>query len=69
MKRYQRLRGHCQEVNYNIGRMLHQLGILTAAIYFYEKVLYESEKPMFYIENENSGEIVLEIADRLTYEY
>lgn len=64
MKRYQKLRGLCQEVNYNIGRMLHQLGVLTAAIHFYEKVLYESEEPMICCENENTGEIVSETAER-----
>lgn len=48
MKRYQKLRGKCQEVDYNLGRMFHQLGVLVAAIYFYERVLHESEVPQVY---------------------
>ena len=36
---YLKLRGHCQEAYYNLGRAMHQLGILTAAIHYYKKVL------------------------------
>lgn len=31
---------------YNMARMLHQLGIMSGAIYFYEKVLNETEPPL-----------------------
>ncbi|VDO63878.1 unnamed protein product [Schistosoma margrebowiei] len=36
---YKRLRGDCQEVNYNIARACHQLLITHMAIHYYEKVL------------------------------
>jgi len=40
MRRYQNHRGmDVQEVNYNIGRLFHQLGILPKAIFFYDRVL------------------------------
>ncbi|KAI1730585.1 tetratricopeptide repeat domain-containing protein [Ditylenchus destructor] len=64
VKRYQKLRGCCQEVNYNIGRMLHQLGILTGAVFFYEKVLNQSEVPLIYREDEQTGEKFLEETER-----
>ena len=35
---YLRLRGDTQETYYNLGRAMHQLGILPAAIHYYEKV-------------------------------
>ncbi|THD24593.1 General transcription factor 3C polypeptide 3 [Fasciola hepatica] len=36
---YRRLRGHCQEVYYNIARLCHQLLLNHVAIAYYEKVL------------------------------
>ena len=36
---YLRLRGDIQECYYNLGRAMHQLGILPSAIHFYEKAL------------------------------
>ena len=36
---YAHLRGHCQESNYNIGRAMHQLGLLPAALHYYKQVL------------------------------
>jgi len=40
MRRYQNHRGmDVQEVNYNIGRLFHQLGVLPKAIFFYDRVL------------------------------
>ena len=47
---YLKLRGHCQEAYYNLGRAMHQLGILTAAVHYYKKVL-DMKSPI--IENEN----------------
>uniref|UniRef100_A0A8B9C6W9 Ral transcription factor IIIC subunit 3 n=1 Tax=Anser brachyrhynchus TaxID=132585 RepID=A0A8B9C6W9_9AVES len=37
--RYLDLRGPCQESFYNLGRSLHQLGLLHLAIHYYQKVL------------------------------
>ncbi|CAH1774088.1 unnamed protein product [Owenia fusiformis] len=39
LNRYLELRGECQEAYYNMGRALHQLGILYAAVHYYEKAL------------------------------
>jgi len=36
---YKSLRGDCQEVNYNIGRAMHQLSLLPAALFYYKKGL------------------------------
>ena len=36
---YKSLRGDCQEVNYNIGRAMHQLGLLPAALFYYKEGL------------------------------
>eukprot|EP00105_Crassostrea_gigas_P042051 XP_019926199.1 PREDICTED: general transcription factor 3C polypeptide 3-like [Crassostrea gigas] len=33
------LRGECQEIYYNLGRALHQLGLTYAAIHYYKKGL------------------------------
>ena len=35
------LRGDCQEVNYNIGRAMHQLGLLPAALFYYKEGLQQ----------------------------
>jgi len=39
LHRYLDLRGPCQESFYNLGRGLHQLGLLHLAIHYYQKVL------------------------------
>lgn len=36
---YMELRGECQEIYYNLGRALHQLGLTYAAIHYYKKGL------------------------------
>ena len=36
---YVKLRGKCQETFYNLGRAMHQLGILPAALHYYKKAL------------------------------
>lgn len=36
---YKELRGDCQEVNYNLGRAMHQLSLLPAALFYYKKAL------------------------------
>ncbi|XP_043916555.1 general transcription factor 3C polypeptide 3 [Protopterus annectens] len=39
LNRYLELRGACQESLYNIGRALHQLGLVHFAIHYYQKAL------------------------------
>jgi hypothetical protein len=41
----------CQEVQYNMGRLFHQMGILANAIKCYERVLYECPTPMVWVED------------------
>jgi general transcription factor 3C polypeptide 3 (transcription factor C subunit 4) len=36
---YLHLRGRCQESYYNLGRAMHQLGLLPAALHYYKKAL------------------------------
>merc|ERR1712071_582415 len=36
---YRTLRGDCQEVFYNIGRAMHQLSLLPAALFYYKQGL------------------------------
>nr|XP_019967981.1 PREDICTED: general transcription factor 3C polypeptide 3 [Paralichthys olivaceus] len=37
--RYVELRGECQESIYNLGRALHQIGLIHLAIHYYQKAL------------------------------
>lgn len=46
MSQYQGLRKECQETFYNIGRMFHQMNLLSMAEHFYEKCLNVSSKRM-----------------------
>ncbi|XP_026523762.1 general transcription factor 3C polypeptide 3 isoform X2 [Notechis scutatus] len=39
LQRYLSLRGSCQESYYNLGRALHQLGLVHLAIHYYKKAL------------------------------
>lgn len=39
LNQYHELRGECQEVYYNLGRTMHQLGLLTTAVFYYKKAL------------------------------
>ncbi|KAF5398501.1 hypothetical protein PHET_06606 [Paragonimus heterotremus] len=39
LSEYRRVRGHCQEVYYNIARACHQLMLGHIAVHYYEKVL------------------------------
>uniref|UniRef100_A0A914CE15 Uncharacterized protein n=1 Tax=Acrobeloides nanus TaxID=290746 RepID=A0A914CE15_9BILA len=65
MYRYQKLRGdHPQEIAYNIGRMFHQLGILSNAIFFYERVLRETETPIVGEPDERTGDVILKSAEK-----
>ena len=37
--RYVELRGECQESMYNLGRALHQVGLVHLALHYYHKAL------------------------------
>lgn len=39
LHRYLGIRGPCQESYYNLGRGLHQLGLVHLAIHYYQKAL------------------------------
>ena len=59
---YRSLRGDCQEVHYNLGRAMHQLGLLPAALYYYKKGLELGptiEKDMFDLSKEIAFNISL----------
>ena len=45
LNQYVELRGHCQESYYNVGRAMHQLGLLTIAIHYYKKGLNSNLVP------------------------
>lgn len=66
MKKYAKLRGEqgTQETNYNMGRALHQLGLLPGAIHFYKLVL-ESEPPELVEKNSNILDLRKEAAFNL----
>lgn len=52
MSKYSNLRSPflSQEIEYNMGRLFHQMGILSNAIRCYERVLYECPTPMILTE-------------------
>lgn len=59
---YRSLRGDCQEVHYNLGRSMHQLGLLPAALYYYKKGLEigpNIDKEMFDLSKEIAFNISL----------
>ena len=66
MKTYSQLRGvQCsQEVNYNMGRLLHQLGLFPKAIYYY-KIVLESPVPELVEKNSNLLDLKKEAAFNL----
>ncbi|KAM4705951.1 general transcription factor 3C polypeptide 3 [Rhinophrynus dorsalis] len=39
LNQYLDLRGHCQETYYNLGRALHQMGLIHFAIHYYQQAL------------------------------
>ncbi|KRY45794.1 General transcription factor 3C polypeptide 3 [Trichinella britovi] len=55
LSRYKFLRGDCQEVYYNFGRAMQQLGIIHLAICYYRKVL-QMEPEVKMTNNANEGE-------------
>ncbi|KRX23605.1 General transcription factor 3C polypeptide 3 [Trichinella nelsoni] len=58
LSRYKCLRGDCQEVYYNFGRAMQQLGIIHLAICYYRKVL-QMEPEVKMTNNANEGEYFL----------
>ncbi|KRY38045.1 General transcription factor 3C polypeptide 3 [Trichinella spiralis] len=58
LSRYKCLRGDCQEVYYNFGRAMQQLGIIHLAICYYRKVL-QMEPEVKMTNNTNEGEYFL----------
>ncbi|KAI6237214.1 General transcription factor 3C polypeptide 3 [Aphelenchoides besseyi] len=65
MNRYRSLRdGPLQEIFYNIGRMFHQLGLLAAAIQFYQRALNEDSLPLIVSLDQTTGQETFEGADR-----
>ncbi|VDD95624.1 unnamed protein product [Enterobius vermicularis] len=63
MKRYEKLRGPCQETYYNVARMFHQMNILPVAIHFYNKCLQE-EIPQVQITDFDTGTLIKVKAER-----
>ena len=55
MNTYVRLRGECQECWYNLGRAMHQLGLLPAAIHYYKKAL--AAGPIIHVHSEEKPSI------------
>lgn len=62
---YKELRGECQEVYYNLGRTMHQLNILPAALHYYKKAL--DLGPIIY--NEPIFDLKAEIAYNISLIY
>ncbi|XP_068926265.1 general transcription factor 3C polypeptide 3 [Petaurus breviceps papuanus] len=56
LNRYLSLRGPCQESFYNLGRGLHQLGLMHIAIHYYQKAL---ELPPLVLEGIESDQLDL----------
>jgi len=61
---YAHLRGYCQESSYNIGRAMHQLGLLPAALHYYKQVLatkpvVEDPKGIYDLKREAAHNIAL----------
>jgi general transcription factor 3C polypeptide 3 (transcription factor C subunit 4) len=57
------MRGPCQEAYYNLGRAMHQLGLLPAALFYYKKALncqpMVAERPMFDLRREAAFNVSL----------
>ena len=65
---YLRCRGDCQETFYNIGRAMHQLGLLQAAIEYYVKAL-ECQPSVTRSEHVGIFDLSREIAYNLSLAY
>uniref|UniRef100_A0A914Y7L3 Tetratricopeptide repeat protein n=1 Tax=Panagrolaimus superbus TaxID=310955 RepID=A0A914Y7L3_9BILA len=53
--------GPKQEIYYNLGRMFHQIGFSTQAVYWYEKVLEEPDIQIFE-EDERTGDAIMKVS-------
>eukprot|EP00095_Tigriopus_kingsejongensis_P008374 maker-scaffold856_size87843-snap-gene-0.23 protein:Tk08374 transcript:maker-scaffold856_size87843-snap-gene-0.23-mRNA-1 annotation:"general transcription factor 3c polypeptide 3" len=63
LHKYLQLRGPCQESYYNLGRAMHQLGLLPAALFYYKKALAlpppVEEDPKFDLRKETAFNVSL----------
>lgn len=66
MNSYVELRGECQESMYNMGRVMHQLGLTYAAVFYYKKAL---ALPPAVGEREGLFDLSREIAHNLSLIY
>ncbi|CAN9498381.1 unnamed protein product [Ophioblennius macclurei] len=66
--RYMELRGECQESLYNLGRALHQMGLIHLAIHYYQKALTMPPLQLEGIDNE-AVDLRREIAFNLSLIY
>ncbi|XP_064477009.1 general transcription factor 3C polypeptide 3-like [Ornithodoros turicata] len=69
MTRYLEMRGNCQESYYNVGRALHQLGLLHLAASYYKKALEEPPSLTVICRDENIFDLRKEIAFNLSQIY
>ena len=60
---YKSLRGDCQEVNYNLGRAMHQLGLLPAALFYYKKGLEQGPS----IREEGSSDKIFDLSREIAF--
>ncbi|CAJ0581725.1 unnamed protein product, partial [Mesorhabditis spiculigera] len=63
LKRYVDVRTVTQEADYNLGRVFHQLNMMTLAIHFYKKVLYGIRPRVLDIDPETGDESAV-LADK-----
>lgn len=68
LMRYYELRGECQESLYNLGRAMHQLGLLSVAVHFYKKAL-SCPVPIISSDNEDVFDLSHEIAYNISLIY
>ncbi|XP_059175732.1 general transcription factor 3C polypeptide 3-like [Physella acuta] len=66
MNAYKEMRGECQESYYNMGRAMHQLNIIYAAVYYYKKAL---EFPPIVVDEQGTFDLSHEIAYNLALIY
>ncbi len=65
LQAYLKLRGPCQEAYYNLGRAMHQLGIMPAAMFYYKKGL--NTEPS--VKNDKCFDLSSELAYNLSLIY
>ena len=62
---YKSLRVDCQEVNYNIGRAMHQLGLLPAALFYYKEGLEQG--PSIEAQAETAGHNMFDLSREIAF--